>query len=65
MKTYEMMHTGKGRGFCENNALVYYLFANAAGIPTRLVDMAGKFGPLKLTGHYVCESWIQEHSCWA
>ena len=51
-------------GWCENNALVYYLFANAAGIKTRLVDIAGKFGPLKLTGHYFCESWIPEEASW-
>ena len=65
MSTYEIMRSGKGKGFCENSALVYYLFANAASIPTRLVDMAGKFGPLKLTGHYVCESWLQDHGRWS
>lgn len=64
MQTYDMLQSGRGKGFCENVALVYYLFANAAGIKTRLVDIAGKFGPLKLTGHYVCESWIPEHGAW-
>ena len=43
---------------------MYYLFANAAGVKTRLVDIAGKFGPLKLTGHYFCESWASEEACW-
>ena len=57
LKTYRMFESGEGKGFCENRALIYYLFANAAGVKTRLVDMAGKFGPLKLTGHYFCESW--------
>ncbi len=52
MTTYRMLRDGTGKGFCENRALVYYLFANAAGVKTRLVDIAGKFGPLKLTGHY-------------
>ena len=64
LKTYEMLVSGEGKGWCENNALVYYLFANAAGINTRLVDIAGKFGPLKLTGHYFCESWIPEEASW-
>jgi len=64
METYELLSSGKGRGFCENKALVYYLFANAAGIKTRLVDQAGKFGPLKITGHYYCESWIPEYAKW-
>ncbi|MDP2983529.1 MAG: transglutaminase-like domain-containing protein [Candidatus Latescibacter sp.] len=64
MKTYRMLSGGTGKGFCENRALVYYLFANAAGIKTRLVDIAGKFGPLKLTGHYFCESWIPEQASW-
>ena len=62
-ETYECL-IGQGRGFCENRALVYYLFANAAGIKTRLIDLAGKFGPLKLTGHYFCESYIPELGKW-
>ena len=65
LETYNLFITGKGQGWCENKALVYYLFANAAGIKTRLVDRAGKFGPLKLTGHYFCESWIPEYAKWA
>ena len=64
IKTYEMLSTGTGKGWCENRALVYYLFANAAGIKTRLVDIAGKFGPLKLTGHYFCESWDPIQAKW-
>ena len=64
LETYKMFISGEGKGWCENNALVYYLFANAAGIKTRLVDIAGKFGPLKLTGHYFCESWLPEEAAW-
>jgi hypothetical protein len=64
LETYKLLVSGEGRGFCENRALVYYLFANAAGVKTRLVDMAGKVGPLKLTGHYFCESWIPEEGRW-
>ena len=64
LETYKLLESGQGRGFCENRALVYYLFANAAGVKTRLVDMAGKVGPLKLTGHYFCESWIPEDGRW-
>lgn len=62
--TYRLLNSGKGKGWCENHAIVYYLFANAAGIKTRLIDLAGKLGPLKLTGHYFCESWIPEQSTW-
>jgi len=65
LETYRMMHEGKGQGWCEDHAVVYYLFANAAGVKTRLVDVAGKLGPLKLTGHYFCESWVPEHGTWA
>jgi hypothetical protein len=64
LETYRMLRDGTGKGWCENRALVYYLFANAAGIKTRLVDIAGKFGPLKLTGHYFCESWLPDQSSW-
>lgn len=64
LRTYDLMRAGTAKGWCENVALVYYLFANAAGVATRLVDMGGKFGPLKLTGHYVCESWIPERAVW-
>jgi hypothetical protein len=63
LETYERL-IGQGKGFCENRALVYYLFANAAGVPTRLIDLAGKFGPLKLTGHYFCESFLPEIGAW-
>jgi hypothetical protein len=63
LETYECL-IGQGKGFCENRALVYYLFANAAGVPTRLIDLAGKFGPLKLTGHYFCESFLPEMGAW-
>ena len=63
LETYEAL-CGNGKGWCENRALVYYLFANAAGVKTRLVDLAGKFGPLKLTGHYFCESFIPEAGGW-
>jgi len=64
LETYKLFISGKGKGWCENKALVYYLFANAAGIKTRLVDQAGKLGPLKLSGHYYCESWIPEYAKW-
>jgi hypothetical protein len=64
LETYNLLCSGKGKGFCENRALVFYLFANAAGVKTRLVDIAGKFGPLKLTGHYFCESWLPEQASW-
>ena len=65
LETYTFLNSGEGQGFCENHALIYYLFANAAGIQTRMVDLAGKLGPLKLTGHYFCESWIPEYAVWA
>ncbi|MHB9029775.1 MAG: hypothetical protein ACYC9O_13495 [Candidatus Latescibacterota bacterium] len=64
LETYRFLSGGTGKGFCENRALVYYLFANSAGVKTRLVDIAGKFGPLKLTGHYFCESWLPEQASW-
>jgi len=63
LETYVHL-TGGSKGFCENRALVYYIFANAAGIKTRLIHAAGKFGPLKLTGHYFCESYIPEAGTW-
>ena len=59
-----MLSSGEAKGWCENRALVYYLYANAAGIKTRLVDIAGKFGPLKLTGHYFCESFDPIQAKW-
>lgn len=63
LETYHYL-TGGRKGFCENRALVYYIFANAVGIKTRLIHAAGKFGPLKLTGHYFCESYIPEARTW-
>jgi hypothetical protein len=66
-------HLRKGSGcWCENKSLVYYLFANAAGVKTRLVDVCGQAGPLFsgkasplfLTMHYFCESWDPVQKCW-
>jgi len=65
LETYRLLTSGRDKGFCENKALVYFLFANAARVPTRLVDLAGKLGPLKLSGHYFCESFILEEGGWA
>jgi hypothetical protein len=64
LETFDLLASGKGKGWCENCCLGYYIFANAAGIRTRLVDCEGKFGALKLTGHYFCESWIPEEAKW-
>jgi hypothetical protein len=66
LEIYRMLNTGKGKGWCENHALVYYLFANAAGIKTRLIHRAGKIGHLQVkNSHYFCESWIPEYATWA
>ncbi len=61
--TWEKMRDGH-KGFCECKAVIYYLFANAAGIPTRLVDLQGTVGAMVLTGHYFCESWIADEQAW-
>ncbi len=61
--TWERVRDGHD-AFCECKALIYYLFANAAGIPTRLVDLQGRIGALVLTGHYICESWIADEQAW-
>ena len=65
MKTWELMRDKIGEGgWCENHGLVYYLFANAAGIPTRYLDAGGMIGPLKLAGHGWNESWVTEENRW-
>ena len=61
--TWERVRDGHD-AFCELKALIYYLFANAVGIPTRLVDLMGTMGPIVLTGHYIAESWIPEEQAW-
>jgi hypothetical protein len=62
--TWVKMRDGQ-HGFCECKALIYYLFANAAGLPTRLIDLQGSIGAMVLTGHYLCETWLPNEQTWA
>lgn len=64
LEVYRRFVGGEDKGWCEERALVYYLFANAAGIPTRLIDLAGKFDDVKLAGHYFCESYDGQRGRW-
>ena len=64
LETYKILSSGQGTGWCEERQVVLYLFANAAGINTRVVDIAGRFGPLQLPLHYFCEIWIPEEASW-
>lgn len=65
LEVYRLIHVGqKGKGWCENLSVVYYLMANTAGIKTRIVQLGGKIGPMKLSGHAFDESWVPEQGRW-
>jgi hypothetical protein len=62
---FELAHSGASGIWCGNFANIYYLFANAAGIRTRLVSVGGMLDGVKYSGHGFCESYLPEKGRWA
>jgi len=50
--------------YCENHAEIFAFFANAVGIPTRVVGAAGRYDGIALGAHAFVESFIQETGRW-
>jgi hypothetical protein len=65
LKILKMVLAGEGKFWCSQHALIYHFFANMAGMPTRLMSLAGRVDTVITTGHAFAETFIPELGAWA
>ncbi len=65
LKILKMVLAGEGKIWCSQHALIYHFFANMAGLPTRLMSLAGRVDTVITTGHAFAETFIPELGAWA
>ena len=65
LQMYEYAINNVSGIWCSNFAKIYNLFANAAGIKTRRIVVAGNLDAVSLSGHCFAESYIPEQNRWA
>ena len=65
LKILKMVLAGEGKIWCSQHALIYHFFANMAGMPTRLMSLAGRVDTVITTGHAFAETFIPELGAWA
>jgi hypothetical protein len=65
LKIFQRVLSGQGKIWCSQHALIYHFFANMAGMPTRLVSLAGRIDNVITTGHAFTETFIPEQGIWA
>ncbi len=65
LKIFQSVLSGQGKIWCSQHALIYHFFANMAGMPTRLVSLAGRIDNVITTGHAFAETFIPEQGIWA
>ena len=65
LKILKMVLAGEGKIWCSQHALIYHFFANMAGLPTRLLSLAGRVDTVITTGHAFAETFIPELGTWA
>lgn len=65
LKILKMVLAGEGKIWCSQHALIYHFFANMAGMPTRLLSLAGRVDNVITTGHAFAETFIPELGSWA
>jgi hypothetical protein len=65
LKILQSVLRGQGKIWCSQHALIYHFFANMAGMPTRLVSLAGRVDNVITTGHAFAETFIAEQGIWA
>lgn len=59
------MAAGRGKIWCSQHAKIYGFFANLAGLPTRLISLAGRIDNVITTGHAFAESYLADSGTWA
>ena len=62
---YEAAMAGRSGVRCANHAEIYAFMASAAGVPTRIIDIAGRKGGVDLGAHTFTESYLLEQNQWA
>lgn len=63
---YSRMRSGEGQGYCTQHAQIFLLFANRAGLSSRLVVCARTKGNNFIhSGHSWVETWVPEQGRWA
>jgi len=65
LRILKMVLAGEGKIWCSQHALIYHFFANMAGLPTRLLSLAGRVDTVITTGHAFAETFIPELGAWA
>jgi hypothetical protein len=65
LRILRMVLNGEGKIWCSQHALIYHFFANMAGLPTRLISLAGRVDTVITTGHAFTETFIPELGIWA
>ncbi len=65
LRILKMVLAGEGKIWCSQHALIYHFFANMAGLPTRLLSLAGRVDNVITTGHAFAETFIPELGTWA
>jgi hypothetical protein len=65
LQIYEGVRDGKITIECGGIAIIYTLFANFVGIPTRIADSYGVLDGVVISGHVFAESYIPERRHWA
>ena len=65
LRILKMVLKAEGKIWCSQHALIYHFFANMAGMPTRLISLAGRVDNVITTGHAFAETFIPEQGEWA
>lgn len=61
---YREAMAGRDEVYCSNHAEIYAFFANAVGLPTRLVDVAGRVGDVAVGAHSFVETYLEDENRW-
>lgn len=65
LEQYRRIVAGEATGQCTEHATVLALFATAAGLPARVVDVNRALDRVDLSAHTFCEVFLAEHGRWA
>ncbi len=61
---FDEVVAGRAKVACRQYALLYSFFANAAGIPTRIVGTGGVLATVDMGSHAFAESFVRETGRW-
>ncbi len=65
LRIFQRVVAGRGKIWCSQQAKIYCFFANLAGLPTRLVSLAGRVDDVITTGHAFAETFLAATGTWA